>query len=300
MTEPYQRGKIPVVFIHGMYSDPVTWVETLNELKAQRDLYDRYQFWLFRYPTGGAVLESAADLRTNWLPRDRPRIPSTRIRRSMRWYSWGIAWAVCYRRCKSSTPTICCGIKRHRNRSKPCGPASRCELGWRDFFFEPLPFVTRVVFVGTPHRGSAWSNRLAGRLGSSLVRFGATESQEYRQVIETNRDVFRPYILRLRPTSVNFLEPSNPFLIAINEMPVNPEVRLHSIIGTGKLSPVGEPGDGVVDVYSVCRRGVESELYVPAQHEKLHRDPESIAEMARILREHANELASRAAPQVTR
>ena len=72
-------------------------------------------------------------------------------------------------------------------------------------------------------------------------------------------------------------------------MPFNPAVHLHSIVGTGKLSPVGEPGDGVVDVSSARCRGVDSELFVPAQHEKLHRDPESIAEMARILRLHARE-----------
>jgi pimeloyl-ACP methyl ester carboxylesterase len=59
MTERYQRGKIPVVFIHGLYSDPITWVEVFNDLRAQPDLYERFQFWVFRYPTGGVVLESA-------------------------------------------------------------------------------------------------------------------------------------------------------------------------------------------------------------------------------------------------
>ena len=63
MIEPYQRGKIPVVFVHGLYSDPITWVDMINELRAQRDLYDQYQFWTFSYPTGGDVLVSAAVLR---------------------------------------------------------------------------------------------------------------------------------------------------------------------------------------------------------------------------------------------
>lgn len=63
MVEPYQRGKIPVVFIHGLYSDPITWVDTINDLRSQGDIYQAYQFWVFRYPTGGEVLESAAELR---------------------------------------------------------------------------------------------------------------------------------------------------------------------------------------------------------------------------------------------
>ena len=67
IVEPYQRGKIPVVFIHGLYSDPITWVDMANELRAQPDLYAQYQFWVFRYPTGGEVLESAAILRQRLL-----------------------------------------------------------------------------------------------------------------------------------------------------------------------------------------------------------------------------------------
>ena len=99
-----------------------------------------------------------------------------------------------------------------------------------------------------------------------------------------------PPVTESRPTTVNFLEPDNPFLNALGQMPVNPAVRLHSIVGTGKLSPIGEPGDGVVAVSKRRFPGVDSEWFVPAQHEKLHRDPESIAEMARILRLHAREL----------
>ena len=63
----------------------------------------------------------------------------------------------------------------------------------------------------------------------------------------------------------------------------------HSIIGTGGVELLGEPGDGVVSVSSARFVGTESEIYVAAKHEKLHRDPASIAEMGRILRQHASE-----------
>ena len=36
-------------------------------------------------------------------------------------------------------------------------------------FFEPLPFVKRVVFLATPHRGSDLSRGMVGRVGSSLI-----------------------------------------------------------------------------------------------------------------------------------
>jgi len=38
MIEPYQRGKIPVVFIHGLLSDPITWLDAVNDLRAGPDI----------------------------------------------------------------------------------------------------------------------------------------------------------------------------------------------------------------------------------------------------------------------
>ncbi len=60
--EPYQRGKIPVVFVHGLLSDPDTWDEMLNELRADPDLSERFQFAVYMYPTGNPFLLSAASL----------------------------------------------------------------------------------------------------------------------------------------------------------------------------------------------------------------------------------------------
>jgi hypothetical protein len=34
MLEPYQAGKIPVIFVHGLLSDPLTWNGLINELRA--------------------------------------------------------------------------------------------------------------------------------------------------------------------------------------------------------------------------------------------------------------------------
>ncbi|MCA9236052.1 MAG: hypothetical protein KDA44_11305, partial [Planctomycetales bacterium] len=81
-------------------------------------------------------------------------------------------------------------------------------------------------------------------------------------------------------------EPDSPFLRALAQMPMLCTTHVNSIIGTGGHAILGGPGDGVVTVAS-AQYPSESELFVDAKHEKLQRDPATISEVARILREHA-------------
>jgi hypothetical protein len=157
------------------------------------------------------------------------------------------------------------------------------------FYFEPNPVAQRVVFIGTPHRGSVYADRLVGRIGSELVRFGKSQDEAYKRVLCQNPCAFLPWVQRRFPTSIDLLEPGNPLLVAIGEVPVAPNVHLHSIIGTGRPMLLGGPADGVVPVRSAQLAGVDSELYVPATHTHLHHDPATIAELLRIFEIHARE-----------
>ena len=56
------RGQ-PVVLIHGLYSDPQSWADMINDLRASSQFSQRFQVWTFRYPTGQGFLQSAAKLR---------------------------------------------------------------------------------------------------------------------------------------------------------------------------------------------------------------------------------------------
>ena len=50
MLRPYEPGKIPVVFVHGLVSSPRAWVQVINDLQNTPDIAAHYQFWLFIYP----------------------------------------------------------------------------------------------------------------------------------------------------------------------------------------------------------------------------------------------------------
>jgi pimeloyl-ACP methyl ester carboxylesterase len=301
LIEPYQPGKNPVIFIHGLASSPLAWLDAANELKAQPDLYRRFQFWVFQYPTGGAVLESAAALR-NQLRAVRQELDPQHQDAALDnmvviGHSMGGLMA-------KFQITDSEDILWRRLASGPLDavqttPEIRDELA-RSFFFDPVPSVKRVVFAGTPFQGSSWASRSVGRVCSNLIRFQGPEELAYRQLMRDNRDIFSPYLWRKRPTSIDILEPRSPILEALQEMPINPSVTMHTIIGTGAIRLLREPSDGVVTVSSAQQSGAVSELHVPALHMQLHSAPQTIVELIRILRLHAAEAQAAAYAEARR
>jgi hypothetical protein len=287
MYEPYQPGKIPVLLVHGLYSDPTTWADMMNELRVQHDLYSRYQFWLFRYPTGGNILGSAAALRQqlHWIRQQYDPMHADPTMDNMVLVGHSLGGLISQMQITTSNDQFWGRIAQQPFSALRAPPETLHRFA-EGLFFHPVPTVKRVVFIGTPHQGSEMTRRLAGRVGNALVSFGSSEDDEYREIVDNNPGVFRDDFDTKPPTSISLLEPDSPFLLGLANMPINPAVRIHSIIGTGGVYPLGVEGDGVVSVASAEHCG-DSTLYVPTVHERLHRNPESIAEVMRILRLHA-------------
>src|SRR5262249_23843137 len=63
MLRPYAPGKIPLVFVHGLSSSPVAFVQAINDFQNDPALSARYQLWMFVYPTGRPIVRSAQRLR---------------------------------------------------------------------------------------------------------------------------------------------------------------------------------------------------------------------------------------------
>jgi hypothetical protein len=154
------------------------------------------------------------------------------------------------------------------------------------FFFEPLPFVERAVFIGTPHGGSPIAEEWIGRFASHLVSRAHDFSEEYKAFLRQNRAHIHPFFAERIPTSVDMLEPQDPALQTMRRLRVARRVRLHSVIGNGHAMLVGGPADGVVPVESARHHNVDSELLVPATHRHLQAHPETVQELLRILMLH--------------
>ena len=87
------------------------------------------------------------------------------------------------------------------------------------------------------------------------------------------------------PTSITNMDPENPFLRALADIPIPPEVKAHSIIAIKTSGPLTEGNDGVVEYKGAHITGVESEYVVPVGH-SCQGYPLTIVEVRRILLEH--------------
>ena len=61
--EPYDPDRIPLIFVHGLISTPQMWLNVINDLQQDPVLRERYQVWIFAYPTGLPVLYSSLRFR---------------------------------------------------------------------------------------------------------------------------------------------------------------------------------------------------------------------------------------------
>ena len=102
------------------------------------------------------------------------------------------------------------------------------DLLRRGLFVEPLPEVSRVVFIATPHRGSFVAAR---QVVTNLVRWLVTlpaASTGVRAGIARNRDALLPGVVI--PSAVDNMSPRHHFIRALQEIPVAPSITAHSII----------------------------------------------------------------------
>ena len=301
MWGPHQQGRVPVVFIHGTASSVARWAEMINELDSDPAIREHYEFWFFTYPTGVPILYSAKLLR-GWLrlavaELDPEGHDDALWRMLLVGHSQGGLLA--------KMQVISSGTRFWDNTSEvpfdqvELRPETR-ELVRDALFFEPLPFVSRVIFIATPQQGSfvaaSWLGRFAisltqapGRLAGlplDLARAGIALPGAAVELVQGDLDELRVQrALSRLPTSVDNMNPASSFIRTLADLPVKPPVRAHSIIPvTGDAPPYGQ-NDGVVTFESASIEEASSELVVFRSGHSAQSHPEAIQEVRRILLE---------------
>lgn len=295
MLDGYQPGKIPVLFVHGLLSDRLTWANVVNEIRVQDDLSSRYQFWGYQYPTGEPFLQSAARLRRE-LEELRSLVDPDRTDAALDQVlivGHSMGGLIGKLQVMRSDDRLWRSIATKPLEEIVIDPQGRERLSAM-LFFEPSPMVSRVVFIGTPHQGSFWAQRCIGRFASNLVRESPEVRQRHQEVLNANPGVFSTELGRRAPSSIDLLNPSSKLLQAIGSLPISPQVPYHSIVGKGCWIPTIGDSDGVVPVRSALLPGATSITAVNSRHTRMPSDPMVIDRVMEIMREHAAQLPTQA------
>ena len=295
----FDPEKIPIVFVHGLKSTPNTWNNTLNEMIADPVVRDRYEFWTFGYPTGAPIPFLSARLREELdkMVKYRRSRGSASDRVTMITHSMG--GLIAKPLTQSSGTELWDKVFTVPPHQVNVSPIDQ-RLLEKMFVFEPLPYVDRVLFMAVPHQGSPLADMktrvVAGLLvqaPNSLVKLGKLLlSDSNHQLTPLGKEV----VGRV-PTSIDQLNKESAAIQLFSPLPLNPNVRYHSIIGNEKgreKVPNLQSSDGVVEYSSSHIKGVDSEFICKGKH-GVHFYPEAIAEINRILNENVGYPAGRPA-----
>ncbi len=287
LLERYDPRKIPVLMVHGLWSNLVTWMEMFNDLRGMPEIRDNYQFWFYLYPTGQPLWLTADDLRNDLADAREAIDPTHSVPRLNQMVVVAHSMGGLIARMQTLQPPHPqwrMVLQRNHDRlNKQEKESLRKALR-----LEPNPDIRRVITIATPHHGSHLSNRATQWLGRQLIRLPEPIERATLRIVRGPNDMLT---LPAGQTSIEGLSPESPLLQLINQAKPAAWVHFHNIIGRiddghRLIRKVSGDSDGVVTVESARLEYAESELIVPADHMHVHRHPRTILEVQRILLEH--------------
>jgi pimeloyl-ACP methyl ester carboxylesterase len=282
MMHPYRPGRVPVVLVHGTASSPARWADIMNELQNDPKLRGRIQFWLFTYNTSNPVLLSASELREA-LQRVRKEIdPDGRDPALNQLVVIGHSQGGMLTRLMvtDSGSRFWDAVADIPFEKIDASPETRALIQ-RSMFFEHQPYVTRVVFIATPHQGSFRVSSFVLNMVRRLVTLPLTLVSGFAELATKNTGLPK----EAAPTAVDNMRPGNRFVRTLSASPIAPGVTAHSIIPVQNEGlPKGQDA-GVVRYESAHLEGVASEKIVRSTH-STQSTPATILEVRRILYEH--------------
>ncbi|MFN3153395.1 esterase/lipase family protein [Bremerella sp.] len=295
MLEPYDPKKIPVMMVHGLWSSPMTWLEMFNDLRAQPEIRDNYQFWFYLYPTGQPFWISAAQFRSDLNAMRAELDPQHTAMALDQMVLVGHSMGGLVSRMQTiESQNDFWHLVSDQPPSLLKGSPEDTEALKSVLFFEPNTSVRRVITMGTPHRGSDFANSTTRWLGKNLIALPSFVTGSSNRLIAENPGFFRNRDLLEISTSVDSLAPDSPVLPEILDAPKAPWVQYHTVIGVVDqdtwLGYFSGRSDGVVKYESAHLDEAISEKVVTADHNTVHRNPQSVIEVRRILREHVQQL----------
>lgn len=269
-----------------------------NSLIADPVLRNRYQLWSFIYSSGNPLLLSIGEFRaalTAMVQKLDPEGKDPALREM-----------VIIGHSQGGLLTKCTAIKTGDQlwRVASTQPIEEVKVSETErerlraaLFLEPLPFVSRVVFISTPHRGSYLAGGFARKWARRLMSLSQNLVARSQQAFQLTQGSEAGNFLHGKvPNSLDGMSPKNPGLLTIADIAVSPSIKSHSIISVEGDGDYHEGRDGVVAYSSAHQDYVASEFIVRSYHTCLN-EPATIEEVRRILHEHLKQLPTGAGRQ---
>ncbi len=288
LMEPYNPDKEPLIMIHGLLSTPLAWSGLSNEIWADDKIRSRYQIWHYLYNTSAPALYSARILRT--------QLKELRTLLDPEGDDYAMKHTTLLTHSMGGLVGKALAMEPKDIFWKAAFTVPHDQLKLTDedrvmlndaFEWKADPTIHRIIFIATPHRGSAFADNLAGRIGSWITKPPSQFQAFYARISAENPNVFTPDYVMLgqgRLDSVSSLSPRQPTLRILASMPFAHKVSVHCIMGNrGLQGPREDSSDGVVPYKSSHLDGAVSECMVPDGH-GCFRHPEAVAEVKRILK----------------
>jgi pimeloyl-ACP methyl ester carboxylesterase len=286
LLHPYHPQEIPVVLVHGTASSPARWAEMANELLGDPAIGSRYQIWGFIYNSGNPIALSAMRLRESLKAFLKGIDPDGRDAALSQMVIIGHSQGGLL----TKMTVVDSGTRFWDSFSKvpfdkaDLKPQTR-DLLARALFVEPLPFVKRVIFIATPHRGSFLASNPIAKFANKFINLPGGLAKATAELGKLREPSLLGTPLTI-PTALDNMDASNRFLKTLASLPIASGVQVNSIIAVRGTGPIETGNDGVVEYKSAHIDGVESELVVHSGH-STQATPQTIEEVRRILYEHA-------------
>jgi pimeloyl-ACP methyl ester carboxylesterase len=289
LLDPYDPKRIPVVFVHGLVSDPHIWYNAINAISSDPELRARYQPWYFLYPTGISVPSSAKRLRDSLITAREVLDPEHDDPGMNRMVLVGHSMGGLLSRMQTidSKDAFWRAYFTARPEALQLSAAARERLV-APLQFERQSYVRRLIFVAVPHRGSSAADVSFIYHLSSLIRLPLDSVRLTKEVLTGNSKFLEPQIRKwglYSFLSVGTLSPRHPFLQALNAQPI--PVPHHSIVGRIGFKPLEDSSDGAVP-YKSSHLATGSERVVRHWHSCAQK-PDVVAEVVLRLKQHLRE-----------
>ena len=292
LMQPYDPKRRVIIMLHGLASSPEAWINVANEVLGDETLRKNFQIWQVYYPTNAplafnqhAIRKAIQDTLKAFDPEGHNRSSQDVV---LIGHSMGGVLARLLvsdsgdRFWKPIVKTY--GLEGERKEK------ARKKL--RNYvWFEPMPQVSRAVFIAAPHRGTPFAENHFSRWAASIIKLPVSMLGRVTEIAQLLVDPSSANAAPLtRPlNSISNLSNQDPFVRLAANLPISPVVPYHSIIGnnTPNLS-LQLSSDGVVPYSSAHLAGAQSEKVINSWH-SVQETPEAIVEVRRILHEHLNE-----------